>query len=194
MEIRILKPEEYMEAVQVAHGVFDYCLRQHITDRQLIDGFRAYANEPALCRMAEEGRLTLWGVFEENRIVGMSAMQSEGHITMLYVYSAFQRRGFGSSLIEEMRRYAATKYGLRMVTLNALPAWTSDFFAKRGFRPVKLEPGTQLPFVPMQTRVSSPYRTYEKKPIPGGVVVGTSIAGLVLCFLVAIGFMASYLW
>jgi GNAT superfamily N-acetyltransferase len=178
----------------VARGVFDYCLRANIADRQLIEGFYAYENEAAVRRLSEEGHLTLWGVFEEGRIVGMSAMQSEGHITMLYVYSAFQRRGYGSLLIEEMRRYAAAQYGHNTVTLNALPAWTSEFFEKRGFHPVQLAPGTQLPFVPMETRVSSSYRVYEKKPIPGRVVIGTSLVGLALCFAVAIGFMAFYPW
>jgi hypothetical protein len=59
---------------------------------------------------------------------------------------------------------------------------------------MELAPGTQLPFVPLQAKTIGSYRTYEKKPIPSGVVVGTSIAGLVLCFLVAFGFMAFYLW
>jgi ribosomal protein S18 acetylase RimI-like enzyme len=193
MEIRILQPEEYQEGVLVAHGVFDYCLKQRIADRQLIDGFYAYADETAIRQLAQEKRITLWGVFEENRMVGVSAMQSEGHITMIYVYSAFQRRGYGSRLLVEMRRYAGAKYGLREVTLNALPAWTAEFFEKRGFHPVKLAPGTQLPFVPLEAKAIDSYRTYEKKPIPGGVIVGVSISGLILCFLIAIVFMVFYL-
>jgi GNAT superfamily N-acetyltransferase len=192
MEIRILQPEEYAEALQVAHGVFDYCLRQHISDPQLITGFRAYANEAAMRRMAEEDRLTLWGVFEQGRIVGMSAMQSEGHITMLYVYTAFQRRGYGTLLLDVMRRYANSAYGCRMVTLNALPAWTSNYFVKHGFSASPLTPGTQLPFVPMQAGQLS-YETYEKKPIPNSWILGTSVAGLVICTLVAVCFAAMYL-
>jgi GNAT superfamily N-acetyltransferase len=190
MEIRILQPEEYLEAMLVARGVFDYCLKSKIADRQLIDGFYVYADAASIRAMEAEGRIILWGVFDENRMVGISAMQSEGHITMLYVYSAFQRRGYGSRLIEEMRHYAAIQYGLGMVTLNALPAWTSDFFMKRGFHPVQLEQGIQLPFVPMQTRVSASYRRYAKKPIPDSVVMGVSLGGLGLCFVVAIVFMA----
>jgi GNAT superfamily N-acetyltransferase len=193
MEIRKLRTEEYLEAMLVAHGVFDYCIRGRISDRRLIDGFDAYAKEESMLKMAEAGQITLWGVFDENRMVGMSAMQSEGHITMLYVYSAFQRRGYGSKLLGEMRRYAASEYGYREVTLNALPAWTADYFIKRGFHPDKVSPGTQLPFVPMQARTIGSYKTYEKKPLSTGMILGTSLGGLLICIVIAVVFMLVYL-
>jgi GNAT superfamily N-acetyltransferase len=192
MEIHRLKPEEYLEAMLGAHGVFDYCIKAKLSDRYLVDGFNAYAEAGLMQKKNAEGKGTLWGVFDENRMVGMSAMQSEGHITMLYVYSAFQRRGYGSSLLNEMRTFAASEYGHQEVTLNALPPETADYFLKRGFHPDKSakNEAQKLPFVPLLAKTIGSYKTYEKKPIPNGVILGTSLAGLLICIVVAIVFMA----
>jgi GNAT superfamily N-acetyltransferase len=190
MEIHRLKAEEYLEAMLVAHGVFDYCIKAKLSDRYLVDGFNAYAEAGLMQKKNAEGKITLWGVFDENRMVGMSAMQSEGHITMLYVYSAFQRRGYGSSLLNEMRRFAASQYGHQEVTLNALPPAAADYFIKRGFHPDKDVNASQLPFVPLAAKTIGSYKTYEKKPIPNSVILGTSLAGLLICIVVAIVFMA----
>lgn len=39
MEIKILQTEEVPKAVQLARGVFEYCLRNTINEAQLIESF-----------------------------------------------------------------------------------------------------------------------------------------------------------
>ena len=46
-------------------------------------------------------------------------------------------------------------------------------------------------FVPMQAKTVA-RAIYEKKEIPSGVILGTSIGGLAVCAAVAVGFMV--LW
>jgi ribosomal protein S18 acetylase RimI-like enzyme len=191
MEIRTLQPEEYVQALRLAHSVFTYCLQQDIADPQQIAGFEAYTEDSAICGMAERDEITLWGVFAENRMVGMSAMQSEGHITMIYIYPAFQGRGYGRALLEEMKGYAGSRYGHRSVSLNAMPVRTAGFFAKCGFSALQNLQETGLPFLPMRAKTPS-YAVYEKKEIPSGWILGTSIGGLIACTIVAVAFMMLY--
>jgi GNAT superfamily N-acetyltransferase len=188
----MLQTEEFPAALQMAREVFEKNLKEKITDSALIDGFYAYTNGEAIQKLTEEGRLTLWGVFEGSRLIGVSALQSEGHITMLYVDTVFHGQGYGSRLLEVMRSYAKSEYGYKIVTLNALPAETSQYFAKKGFVPMQVEPGAQLPFCPMQAKTLS-YVIYEKRSIPTGWVLGTTLAGLAICAAVAVGFMIFYL-
>lgn len=192
MEIRILRLEEIPQAINIARGVFDYCLRKTIMDPQQINNFLSYASEENISQMALQGQIVLWGVFEKNQMVAMSGMQREGHITMLYVLPAFQRRGCGAELLETMRIYAKMEYQLPYVTLNAMPTWTSNYFAKRKFHIMNMMQVNASPYLSMQAK-SIRQENYEKKPIPQGWVIGTSVTGLVLCVAVAVAFMITYL-
>lgn len=189
MKAQILTEDQIPEALSIARGVFDYCLRARITDLEMIHIFLQYTENTNIRNMIAEGTLTMWGIFEQGHMIAMSGMQKEGHITMLYVLPVFQRRGCGRCLLEEMKAYAANQYQLQRVTLSAMPAWTADYFTKRRFHPMEV---TQpCSFVPMQAKTVA-RAIYEKKEIPSGVILGTSIGGLAVCAAVAVGFMV--LW
>lgn len=190
MEAKILSQEQIPEALGIARGVFDYCLRTQITDLEMIHIFLQYTEEANIRRMTEEQKLTLWGIFEQGTMVAMSGMQSEGHITMLYVLPIFQKRGYGSCLLKEMRAYAADQYGLSAVTLSAMPAWTEGYFAKQKFH--TLEMTQPCAFVPMQAKTIE-QAMYEKKPVPTAVMIGTSIGGLAVCAAIAVGYMICWM-
>lgn len=190
MEARILTMEQIPEALSIARGVFDCCLRAQISDLEMVHIFLQYTEEQNIKKMVEEQKLTLWGMFEQQQMVAMSGMQSEGHITMLYVLPVFQRRGYGKQLLAEMRRYAADVHQLSTVTLSAMPAWTADYFKKRKFQPLAV--AQPCPFVPMQADAIT-NTTYEKKPLSTAAVIGTSVGGLVICAAIAVGFMICWL-
>lgn len=191
MEIRILTMEELPKAVSLANGVFDYCLKNYIQDRQTVEYFFGYANEENIRKLVQEGRLILWGGFEKNNLVAMSGMQKEGHITMLYVLPLFQRRDWGKELLLEMRSYAKKELHLEHVTLNAVPARTSGYFAKQKFQSINL-PNPMAPYIPMQAKAVKKV-SYEKKPVPAGWAIGTSVGAVVLSAIVAVGFILSYM-
>ena len=128
MKAQILTEDQIPEALSIARGVFDYCLRARITDLEMIHIFLQYTENTNIRNMIAEGTLTMWGIFEQGHMIAMSGMQKEGHITMLYVLPVFQRRGCGRCLLEEMKAYAANQYQLQRVTLSAMPAWTADYY------------------------------------------------------------------
>ena len=97
MEIKILTIEEMPQAVALASGVFHYCYGNQIKDQQTLDFFSSYVNQENIGQMMQQGRLVLWGGFEQNQLVAMSGMQREGHITMLYVLPLFQKESGAES-------------------------------------------------------------------------------------------------
>lgn len=190
MEIKQLQEEQIGEAVQLARGVYEHCIRPHMTDLELVHIFLQYSKEETVRQNVRDGRLVLFGAFENGSMIGMSGMQQEGHITMLYVLPAFQRRGCGRQLLERMRQYGGTENRTDRVTLSAAPAWTAGYFAKRGFRQMDLlQPAD---FVWMQAR-RSPCLAYETKEIPTPVLLGTALGGLAVCIAIAVGYMVSVL-
>ena len=61
-------------------------------------------------------------------------MTNEGHITMLYVHPQYLRRGIGKKLLERVRIYARMQLKLMQVSVNAMPAYTADYFRCVGFK------------------------------------------------------------
>lgn len=185
MEIRILTTGQLPEAVGLSRGVFDYCLRNTIADGQMTEAFENYVRPDYLSRMMEEGRLTMWGAFQQGMMVGVAAMQSEGHITMLYVLPMCQRRGIGKKLLLEMRKYAKSAYNLAGVTLNAMPAWTAGYFSRRKFRQMVPVQMANASYVSMQAP-SIEEVTYDKKPLSTGMVLGTVFSAMGICILIVV--------
>lgn len=183
MEIKLLTTEQLSEAAGLARGVFDYCLRNSINNPKMVQAFEQYSHQDYLKHMMEENYLVMWGAYEQGTIVGMSAMQTEGHITMLYVHPMYQRRGIGKKLLEEMRKYAKSVYNLSIVTVNAMPVWTENYFARRKFSRMNVMPNND--FVSMQA-VAIDEVTYEKKPLSTGVVLSVVFGSLFFCILAVV--------
>lgn len=192
MEIRLLTIEEMPQALKIATGVFDYCLRNNMQDAQSIASFEQYANEANVRQLMEQGRLTIWGAFEMGHMVAMSGMQSEGHITMLYVLPVYQRHGYGKELLLAMRKYAKSRYELPMVTVTAMPAWTAAYFRRWKFADMNPMQNGMVPYVYLQAK-SIQEVSYEIKQIPAGAFIGVTVGGLALCALVAFGYMLTVL-
>ena len=183
MEIKILTDEQLPEAIGLARGVFDYCLRNTIPNPKMVQAFEQYIHQDYLKHMINEGYLVMWGAYEQNTIAGVAAMQTEGHITMLYIHPMYQRRGIGKKMLYEMRKYAKSAYNLSFGTLNAMPAWTERYFAKRKFKRMNVMPNND--FVSMQAS-SIDEITYEKKPISTGAVLSVVFGSLFFCILAVV--------
>ena len=188
MEIKILQTEEVPKAVQLARGVFEYCLGNTINEAQLIESFYTYVREENIRQLMEEQKLTLWAAYDEqNNMVAVSGMQSEGHITLLYVLPYYQRRGYGKKLLLAMREYARGTLELAQVTVNAMPAWTASYFSKNKFKAVQ-----PVPYVFMHAK-SVESTDYPKKEIPTAAILATSLGGLAICTAIAIVFIMQLL-
>ncbi|MCI5856690.1 MAG: GNAT family N-acetyltransferase [Agathobacter sp.] len=202
-EIRMLQIEEIPQAVELAQGVFGFDLRQTITDPQTIRFFEEYTNLENLKNMVSGKKLYMWGVFEGAQLCAMSAMQPEGHITMLYVYPYFRKKKYARQLLDTMRRFAKQTLGLERVTACALPAWTASFFVHNGFWQLPLQPAataqpgagtTQNPaptFVYVEAKTLNDV-VYPTKKIPKAALATTIILTILAILAVIIGYFGLY--
>lgn len=193
MEIRFLQDEELVNAAGLSRFVFDNCLRPRMEFPQTISFVESYLTESNLRTKKTQEGLLLWGVYESGQLLGVSAMQPDGLITMLYVHPQCFRRKYGRHLLETMRIYAKEELGLPQVTVNANPAFTSYYFETQGFRTMAPRPKTPVPFIGMYA-ISESLLTYKKRPVPGGVIAAAIIGCILFATIAGCGFMAWYLF
>lgn len=193
MEIRILQREEIKIASGLSRYVFDTCLRHRMEYPQTIAFVEEYIEAENLIKMSDEGKIVFWAVFEENQMLGVSGIQSDGMITMLYVLPQYQNQGYGSKLLNVMCDYARDICGLSKVTLNANPAWTSFFFGKKGFSNVNGKQDLKVPFVPMYAYLTN-RNIYEKRKVPKKWIVLAIVGCILFATIAGSLFMVSYLF
>lgn len=192
MEIRILRIEELGIAAGLSRFVFDTCLRNRMEFIQTISFIEDYLQQNHLQNLYEENKLIVWGAFEQEQMVGVCGLQSDGMITMLYVLPQFANKGIGSSLLNTMRVYARDIYGLEKVLLNATPSWTAFYFVKQGFSYMYPNQNMRVPFVPLYAR-SKDISISVRRRIPKKYILLSVFGCIALATLAAWGFMMWYL-
>ena len=192
MEVRLLQDEELANAAGLSRFVFDNCLRMRMDFPQTITFVEEYLKEHHLREMKNEGKLLLWGVFENGQMVGVSGMQSDGLITMLYVLPQCFKRGYGSKLLQEMRIYAKDTMKLEKVTVNATPAFTSYYFKNQGFFPLAQNISVYVPFVSMFAK-SSDMEILQKKHLSNNMILGAVLGCLGFATLMCLGYIVYFL-
>lgn len=193
MEVRILQEEELANASGLSRYVFDNCLRNRMEFPQTIPFVEHYISEANLKNMCTEGKLILWGVFEQEQLIGVSGMQTDGMITMLYILPQFSNKKYGSKLLYTMRVYAKEILGLEKVSVNATPAWTAGYFVKHGFIYADKTPNMRQPFVSLYA-LSEQVALYRRERITGKTIALAILGCLGFATVAGSLFMIFYLF
>ena len=189
MEIRVIQESDMPNVAGLSRYVFDTCLRNRMEFEQTIGFVEDYLQVEHLLEMIREERVVLWGAFEGEQLVGVSGLQSDGMITMLYVLPQYANRGYGSALLGVMREYAKDVYDLPQVVVNATPAWTSSYFAKQGF--AYDHHNMHVPFITMRAK-SGANPMFEKKHVPVKVMIGAAVGCLIFATVACIAYLIWY--
>lgn len=134
MKIRKLTNEEIKGACAFAVSIYNIAIRGCFRAQECHRYFDEYMDADRLTEEERTGALVVFGAFDSNVLCGVCGMTNEGHITMLYVHPQYLRRGAGKKLLERARIYARMQLKLMQVTVNAMPAYTADYFRRVGFK------------------------------------------------------------
>lgn len=187
MEIRLLTENEIQSAINVAHEVYKACVLPYAKSEEEVAQYNEYVNIENLWKEMQAGKLFLWGVFEEQTLCGVSAIQNAGHITMLYVRPMCQHRGYGAALLEQMRGYAKEMLKTEHVTINVIPVTAAPFFYKRGFQLFSNQVMTGA-YVSLIADSKENLELRPKRKIPFGLICGIIGGFVTLIFVVALGY------
>ena len=134
MKIRKLTNEEIKGACAFAVSIYHIAIRGCVRTQESHRYFDEYMDADRLTEEERTGALVVFGAFDSNVLCGVCGMTNEGHITMLYVHPQYLRRGIGKKLLERARIYARMQLKLMQVSVNAMPAYTADYFRRVGFK------------------------------------------------------------
>lgn len=112
MEVRLLNANEIGWAVSTAVEVYTVCVLPYAQTPEEIEQFQEYVNEDHLWVELCKKKLYLWGAFEQGQMCGVSAMEHNGRVTMLYVKPAYRLGNCELELMRAMRAYAVNTLGL----------------------------------------------------------------------------------
>lgn len=203
-EVRLLVEQELQWAVDTANEVFELCVRAGagVLAPEKISRHYSYASLENLRQGVQSGQLFVWGVFENGQMNAMSAMQDDAHITMLYVKTAYQRRGMGGMLLQAMSGYAATILQRSGITIDVMPVTAASYFYHRGFQ--VMPQGAQgngivslvYSFDTQGQMHTKPHRQevcYTKKKIKSKTILWVTAVVLVLAFGITTGITVHHL-
>lgn len=134
MKIRKLTNEEIKGACGFAVSIYNIAIRSSFRTQDCHRYFDEYMDADRLTDEERTGVLVVFGAFDSNVLCGVCGMTNDGHITMLYVHPQYLRRGIGKKLLERVRIYARMQLKLMQVSVNAMPAYTADYFRRVGFK------------------------------------------------------------
>ena len=134
MKIRKLTNEEIKGACAFAVSIYNIAIRGCFRTQDCHRYFDEYMDADRLTEEERSGALVVFGAFDSNVLCGVCGMTNEGHITMLYVHPQYLRRGIGKKLLERVRIYARMQLNLMQVSVNAMPAYTAEYFRRVGFK------------------------------------------------------------
>ena len=144
------------EVVAGLHLVWDVFIRENAGSctQQGIEEFARFIKMENFMPLVERGEMIVFGVVEGQELGGIGAVQSDGHISLLFVRPDLRRRGIAKALVNEMCRFCTMQLALMRITVNASVVST-EAYHHMGFRdlaPVQEKDGIR--FVPMELMVS----------------------------------------
>ena len=178
------------EVVAGLHLVWDVFIRENAGSctQQGIEEFARFIKMENFMPLVERGEMIVFGVVEGQELGGIGAVQSDGHISLLFVRPDLRRRGIAKALVNEMCRFCTMQLALMRITVNASVVST-EAYHHMGFRdlaPVQEKDGIR--FVPMELMVSPANvrpSHYGKKHT--GLFIGIAVTAVI--FLIFLGLL-----
>ena len=138
--IRRLSPEEIPAALELSWRVFlEFEAPEYSTEG--VAAFRTSLDDDERTR-----KLTFYGAYDGETLVGVLCMRSPQHIGGFFVDAVYHRRGIGKRLFETMRR----DYDRQVFTVNSSP-YAVEIYHRLGFIPTDTEQLTDgLRYTPMR--------------------------------------------
>lgn len=116
METRLLGAEEAGAVLPLVKDKIEDTLYQ-----QIVEDYR-------------QQTLVIFGIFDEQKACGVSALKKDGQVLLVYVMEHCRRRGIGSMLLWSMYRYCADVFRTPVISVLS-PSEMTVFFRKLGMQP-----------------------------------------------------------
>ncbi len=133
--VRMIERNEWEDAMALCWSVFLEC-EGHLYNMEGQENFKRFLDDETLYRVFLNGGYPVCAAFFGEKIIGVAAVRSGPHLSLLFVDPAFQRRGVATSLLGYMIEYLLSRHtglGDEKMTVNSSPVGIG-FYHRRGFK------------------------------------------------------------
>ncbi len=134
--VRMIDRTEWKDAMALCRRVF-LEFESPLYPKEGTENFIRFIEDETLYTVFLNGGYPVCAAFFAGRIIGVGAVRSGPHLSLLFVDSAFQRKGVGTALVNYLHEYLLsheTGLGDEKMTVNASPVGV-DFYMYMGFKP-----------------------------------------------------------
>ncbi len=182
METRPMYGPELVGAVNLARYTYENSIEEPTDNPMQKQFFLQYVEANNIINLVDYKRLVVFGTFNDvGELVAVSAINSMGYITMLYILPQYQWQGIGKRMIRIMELYAYSNWKLNSVRINVTPANRQIYFANRGFMPMNVMQGGNMAYCEMFKPIDFGKNKYISRPLNKKVTAAVICSGLVLC-------------
>ncbi len=155
MQICRLYEKNLIGALELVRQVFMSCVSGDFEEKG-VRTFEYFIRRENMEERMRSGEMVFFGAYESARLIGVIAMRSGHHVSLLFVDEAYQRRGVAKRLLRRGVAHCIDQNPmLRHITVNASPVGVPAYKAL-GFYPLseeRIEEGMR--FMPMRIDLPS---------------------------------------
>lgn len=138
MQICRIYKNKLAQALELVWQVFLICDSEDYEELG-VKTFQHFIRYENMEEMMDSGELVFFGAYDSNRLVGVIAMRSGFHISLLFVDCEYQRQGVAKRLVRRASAFCIERNPmLRYITVNASPHGLPAYLAM-GFEPLSEE-------------------------------------------------------
>ena len=132
LSIRRIREDEWDTAMELAFSVF-LKFEAEEYGKKGTEAFAQFVTDTNLKKAFVGGQYHLFAAYIEDRIIGVTALRSGNHLSLLFVDGAYHRQGVGSRLLGYAENYLRDNTAFKKITVNAAP-YAYGFYHTLGFR------------------------------------------------------------
>ena len=135
MQIGRIGPAKLREALDLVWEVFEK-YEAPVYEEMGIKTFRHFIEYGNMVEKVNQGEMIFWGCYLNNYLVGVIALRTGQHISLLFVREKFHRLGVARRLVRVAVSHLVNQEPeIRAVTVNSSP-FAVEFYKKIGFVPL----------------------------------------------------------
>lgn len=135
MQICRIAPAKLRDALDLVWEVFEKYEAPDYEEMG-IKTFRHFIEFGNMVEKVNQGEMTFWGCYQNNYLVGVIALRTGQHISLLFVREKFHHLGVARRLVRVAENHVLSmEPAVRAITVNSSP-YAVGFYKKLGFVPL----------------------------------------------------------
>ncbi|MBR1914157.1 MAG: GNAT family N-acetyltransferase [Lachnospiraceae bacterium] len=133
-QVRFIERDEFRPAMQLCWRVFCQ-FESGLFSKEGAVSFSKFINDETLYKAFLNGGFPVAAAFDGDAMIGVAALRSGPHLSLLFVEGCYQHMGVGTALVQYCQEWLVTRHtglGSKRLTVNASPTG-EPFYRRFGF-------------------------------------------------------------